>query len=506
MKLFSRVALLLALVQSLLCPASGLARETPLRVDTYSRVPVWRLLRGDRRPMAVRPVQLTTVSDEHGSNWRPGLEVRPGMQLAEVQPQIVVPATENRSVEPAILPAVDPPEQRVAPTLHGVPLYRGAPQPPSLPSSGLYPVKLTESAVDTDRVAAGSPLPSSGLYPVKLTESAVDTDRVDNDTAGARTASAEAPPPACSPMCTWQCESLKCEQVCEPECQAPRCETRCQSADTSGCQFKCDEPQCSVMCPQRLCPLRECGECKTMCSEPMCMLSCPTSQPCRNVCESPKCDWRCKAPEECPKPVCRMICESPRDCSTETTFHHQLPEKAPGETAIRSFRAPLSEGPGGGCKGNATGNLSAVSPRKQNVTQSITQAATTPAPTTTSTAAPTTTIDTGPYEVTATACYRRMNGLGEHTGLKMEHCKAKCTAETECVGFSYSSEAGDCALAAVADHPVLEIPCESSSTWTAYSKIQDEEPGADVPTATEMEQMGDAPPAGASPLPPYAMR
>jgi len=62
-------------------------------------------------------------------------------------------------------------------------------------------------------------------------------------------------------------------------------------------------------------------------------------QPCRNVCELPKCDWQCKEPQHCPAPLCKMVCEPPRNCP-HTSYHQLLPPKWDNETAVQAFRAP----------------------------------------------------------------------------------------------------------------------------------------------------------------------
>jgi len=148
---------------------------------------------------------------------------------------------------------------------------------------------------------------------------------------------------ACTPQCTWQCDTPQCDQVCEPQCQPPRCETRCIGLDTSGCVMECDEPHCAVACNGNQCPSGGCASCQATCSEPMCKLRCPNTQPCRNICEEPSCEWHCRAPDECPAPQCHMVCEAPPQCLGST--YQQLPPLAPGETSVQSFVAPpgLSE-------------------------------------------------------------------------------------------------------------------------------------------------------------------
>lgn len=145
---------------------------------------------------------------------------------------------------------------------------------------------------------------------------------------------------SCTPQCTWQCDTPRCEQVCEPVCQAPQCETRCAGIDTSQCHMECEEPHCAVACPANLCPSGDCPSCTTTCSEPMCKLQCPNDQPCRNVCEQPSCQWQCRAPDECPAPQCHMVCETPQGCMGST--YRQMPPLTPGETSVQSFAAPLS--------------------------------------------------------------------------------------------------------------------------------------------------------------------
>lgn len=149
---------------------------------------------------------------------------------------------------------------------------------------------------------------------------------------------------SCVPTCTWQCESPKCEEVCEPRCQAPRCETRCKAPDTSSCKINCNKPQCIVSCPKGRCPKGDCDMCETQCGHPTCLLNCG-EQDCSYVCEHPKCDWHCHEPKMCPKPLCRMVCEAPPSCKGDTTYHDELPPKAPGYTTVSGFRgvvAPLS--------------------------------------------------------------------------------------------------------------------------------------------------------------------
>lgn len=151
---------------------------------------------------------------------------------------------------------------------------------------------------------------------------------------------------SCTPQCTWQCETPKCDEVCEPTCEPPRCETRCAAADLSNCVMECDEPHCAVTCNRNQCPSGGCPSCVSSCSEPMCKLRCPSAQPCRNVCEVPRCEWHCHAPELCPEPTCHMVCESPPNCHGDT--YQQLPPLSPGEMSVRSFAAPpLGEGIGG---------------------------------------------------------------------------------------------------------------------------------------------------------------
>lgn len=129
------------------------------------------------------------------------------------------------------------------------------------------------------------------------------------------------------------------DEVCEPECESPVCQTRCSGYDLSACHMECDKPHCSVLCPQHLCPMQHCPACSTQCSEPMCQLICPYRQPCRNLCENPRCNWKCRAPLDCPKPKCQMVCEMPRNCAGST--YQKLPPLMPGETAVQSFAAPI---------------------------------------------------------------------------------------------------------------------------------------------------------------------
>jgi len=145
--------------------------------------------------------------------------------------------------------------------------------------------------------------------------------------------------PHCTPQCKWQCETPKCNEVCTPLCQSPVCQTRCSGYDLSGCKIQCNKPQCAVICPEHSCPAGGCPMCTTKCSEPMCSLKCPSRQPCRNLCENPRCDWQCKAPTDCPKPKCHMVCETP-GCVHST--YQQLPPLLPGESAVQSFAATSS--------------------------------------------------------------------------------------------------------------------------------------------------------------------
>lgn len=143
---------------------------------------------------------------------------------------------------------------------------------------------------------------------------------------------------SCMPKCMYQCKTAVCDQQCTPQCSSPKCQTRCYGTDLSACRMECGKPHCSVVCPQRACSGTGCPVCTTHCSEPMCMLQCPKAQPCRNVCEEPKCSWTCRAPKSCPKPTCEMLCESPTQCMGST--YRQLPPLQPGEIAVQSFSAP----------------------------------------------------------------------------------------------------------------------------------------------------------------------
>lgn len=176
-------------------------------------------------------------------------------------------------------------------------------------------------------------------------QSSQQAQSVQQSEAAEQTSSPEAAPAEalnantpCTPQCTWQCESRKCNQICEPWCQAPRCETRCSLPDFSSCHPQCDTPHCTVACPSG-CAASDCNQCKTMCTEPMCFMRCPGMQPCRNVCELPKCDWHCKEPKHCPAPLCKMVCEPPKNCP-HTTWHEQLPPKLKNEISVQAFRAP----------------------------------------------------------------------------------------------------------------------------------------------------------------------
>jgi len=146
---------------------------------------------------------------------------------------------------------------------------------------------------------------------------------------------AEAPSSGgCVPQCTWECQTPKCNQACTPKCQPPRCETRCAKADTSSCQMACEEqPHCAVVCPKNP---ADGTECSTTCTKPLCHLSCPGVQPCKSVCEHPKCEWECSAPTSCPKPVCQMKCSTPASCGKSVTYHEELPPPAEDETSLSS--------------------------------------------------------------------------------------------------------------------------------------------------------------------------
>lgn len=142
----------------------------------------------------------------------------------------------------------------------------------------------------------------------------------------------------CSPKCSYQCTNPTCEQVCDAVCESPKCETRCGGTDLSACFMQCGKPHCAVVCPEKPCAGPNCPSCATKCSEPMCMLQCPKAQPCHNVCEHPKCNWKCRAPDSCPKPDCHMTCETPSNCLGST--FQQLPPLSGGEMLVQSFSAP----------------------------------------------------------------------------------------------------------------------------------------------------------------------
>merc|ERR1719207_132462 len=57
-------------------------------------------------------------------------------------------------------------------------------------------------------------------------------------------------PGACTPHCTWVCDSPNCPQSCSAQCAAPRCETRCGPPDASMCSVQCTQPACHVQCPE----------------------------------------------------------------------------------------------------------------------------------------------------------------------------------------------------------------------------------------------------------------
>merc|ERR1719272_20579 len=102
--------------------------------------------------------------------------------------------------------------------------------------------------------------------------------------------------------------------------------------------MECDKPECAVMCPKSQCPSHDCPFCKATCGDPVCKLKCPNKQPCHNVCEQPTCEWKCKAPTECPAPKCQMVCEHPKNCMGNT--YQDMPPLQPGEIAVQSFTTP----------------------------------------------------------------------------------------------------------------------------------------------------------------------
>lgn len=142
----------------------------------------------------------------------------------------------------------------------------------------------------------------------------------------------------CTPRCSYKCTNPTCEEECEPHCESPRCQTRCTGTELSGCRMQCGKPHCSVVCPSKMCSGPNCQQCTTKCTDPMCMLQCPKAQPCHNVCEQPRCLWKCKAPTTCPKPTCDMVCDSPKACTGST--YKELPPLKPGEMSVLSFAAP----------------------------------------------------------------------------------------------------------------------------------------------------------------------
>jgi len=159
-----------------------------------------------------------------------------------------------------------------------------------------------------------------------------------------------APDPApadCTPKCTWECGTAKCDQVCAPKCDKAICTTRCKGFNTQSCSMKCGKPSCKVVCPKHFCPGQQCAACKTECGPPQCQMQCEKQdeQPCRNVCAQPRCKWECKAPTECPKPKCAMKCQKPRGCMDNTHMVQQLPPLLPGETEVTSFHTVPSQSP-----------------------------------------------------------------------------------------------------------------------------------------------------------------
>lgn len=142
----------------------------------------------------------------------------------------------------------------------------------------------------------------------------------------------------CTPQCSWQCESVKCDEACQPVCKPPRCQTRCKGFDTSACRMECEEPNCAVVCPKRDCPGGNCPQCYTTCSKPVCRMRCAEhEQPCRNVCTHPECKWDCHAPKDCPRPKCEMHCEPPKDCTDPAfSISREFPPLEPGERETTS--------------------------------------------------------------------------------------------------------------------------------------------------------------------------
>eukprot|EP00401_Gymnodinium_catenatum_P066018 CAMPEP_0117560534 /NCGR_PEP_ID=MMETSP0784-20121206/53925_1 /TAXON_ID=39447 /ORGANISM="" /LENGTH=372 /DNA_ID=CAMNT_0005357945 /DNA_START=106 /DNA_END=1224 /DNA_ORIENTATION=- len=73
----------------------------------------------------------------------------------------------------------------------------------------------------------------------------------------------------------------------------------------------------------------------------------------------------------------------------------------------------------------------------------------------------------------ATACFRKIDGAGtRHNVTSADSCKQICYDTAHCSGVSYSTGgdlANTCFMAASEDHPVLESPCRSSSTFDAYT-------------------------------------
>jgi len=155
---------------------------------------------------------------------------------------------------------------------------------------------------------------------------------------------------SCTPKCTWQCATPKCDQVCAPKCNQPICTTRCKGINTNSCKMQCGKPDCKVVCPKQFCAGKHCAKCKTECGKPKCELKCgKDEQPCRNLCAQPHCKWECNGPKEqdCPKPQCSMKCEKPRKCMDNTYMVEKLPPLMPGETEVNKdhateYNAPAS--------------------------------------------------------------------------------------------------------------------------------------------------------------------
>lgn len=249
----------------------------------------------------------------------------------------VVPGSLNNTVTsaPPVVnaPAITGTATQTAITNSTVPESTPAAKNATQVSSETYPVASATVNQIKPAVHAGKapsqniPVPSATV-PAPMINASITAGMTGTTQAGTRKAS------QCTPMCKWSCDSPECEEVCEPICEAPKCETRCSGLDTSGCSLECEQPSCMVICPERGCPNR-CPHCTTKCAKPHCKLNCPNAQPCHNVCEEPRCHFKCRAPQTCPQPKCQLRCEYPKGCNAARQA--PMPPPASGEVTIRKF-------------------------------------------------------------------------------------------------------------------------------------------------------------------------